>query len=52
MEHVNEKVEIKQINKHTLKQKLMSYKRTPGSFIVLLLVLLSAIITIGVLGFF
>lgn len=51
MEHVNEKVEIKQINKHTLKQKLMSYKRTPGSFIVLLLVLLSAIITIGVLGF-
>ena len=51
MEHVNEKVEIKQINKHTLKQKLMSYKRTPGSFIVLVLVLLSAIITIGVLGF-
>lgn len=51
MEHVNEKVEIKQISKHTLKQKLMSYKRTPGSFIVLLLVLLSAIITIGVLGF-
>lgn len=51
MEHVNEKVEIKQINKHTFKQKLMSYKRTPGSFIVLLLVLLSAIITIGVLGF-
>lgn len=51
MEHVNEKVEIKQINKHTLKQKLMSYKRTPGAFIVLLLVLLSAIITIGVLGF-
>lgn len=51
MEQVNEKVEIKQINKHTLKQKLMSYKRTPGSFIVLLLVLLSAIITIGVLGF-
>ena len=51
MKQVNEETQIKQINRHTFKQKLMAYKRTPGSFIVLLLVLLSAIITMTVLGF-
>lgn len=42
---------MEQINKHSFKQRLKSYKRTPGSFIVLLLVLLSSIITIASLAF-
>lgn len=38
-------------NQVTLGQKLKTYKRTPGSFIVMLLVMLSAIITFAVLIF-
>lgn len=38
-------------NEVTLKQKLKSYKRTPGSFLVMLLVMLSAILTFSVLIF-
>lgn len=38
-------------NQVTLGQKLKTYKRTPGSFIVMLLVMLSAIITFSVLIF-
>ena len=35
----------------SVKEKLKSYKRTPGSFIVMLLVLLAAIITFAALLF-
>lgn len=38
-------------NQVTLGQKMKTYKRTPGSFIVMLLVMLSAIITFAVLIF-
>ena len=38
-------------NQVTLGQKLKSYKRTPFSFLVMLLVLLSAVITFAVLIF-
>lgn len=38
-------------NKVTLGQKLKSYKRTPGSFLIMLLVMLSAILTFTVLIF-
>lgn len=38
-------------NRVTLGQKLKTYKRTPGSFVVMLLVLLSAILTFSVLIF-
>lgn len=38
-------------NKVTLGQKLKTYKRTPGSFLVMLLVMLSAILTFTVLIF-
>lgn len=38
-------------NQVTLKQKLKTYKRTPGSFIVMLLVMLSAVLTFTVLIF-
>lgn len=34
-----------------LRQRLMSYKKHPGSFLLLLLVLLSAVVTVGVLIF-
>lgn len=44
-------MDIKPINKQTFLQKLNSYKRSPISFILLLLVSLSATITILVLGF-
>lgn len=37
--------------KHTILQKLKSYKRTPGSFLVMLLVMLAAVITFAVLFF-
>lgn len=37
------------INRQTWKQRWLSYKRTPGSFIVLILVLLSAVFTLGIL---
>lgn len=36
-------------NKQTFWQKLKSYKQTPGSFVLLLLVLFSAVVTFGVL---
>lgn len=39
------------INRQTAKEKLKSYLRHPGSFAVLLLVLLSAAVTIGILIF-
>lgn len=39
------------MNKRTLKQKLRSYMRTPGSFIMMLLVMLSAVITFAALLF-
>lgn len=35
----------------SVKEKLKSYKRTPGSFIVMLLVLLAAILTFAALLF-
>ena len=38
-------------NTVTFKQKIKSYKRTPGSLIVMLLVMLSAILTFTVLIF-
>lgn len=38
-------------NEVTFKQKMKSYKRTPGSFVVMLLVMLSAILTFTVLIF-
>ncbi|MEG0570559.1 MAG: phosphate ABC transporter permease PstA [Oscillospiraceae bacterium] len=36
------------INKTSLKQRLKSYKRSPSSFILMILVVLSAVITLGV----
>ena len=42
---------IKAINKVTFKQQMLQYKNNPISFILLCLVLLSAIITVGVLLF-
>ena len=38
------------INRQTWKQRLKTYKRTPLSFVLLLLVCLSAVITVGVLA--
>ena len=38
-------------NEMTLKDKLKAYTRTPGSLIVMLLVMLSAILTFAVLIF-
>lgn len=47
-ENVNEVVpeKIDAMNRQTLKDRIASYKRTPGSFIVMLLVLLAAAITV------
>ena len=39
------------INKQSIKQRLKAYKDTPMSFILFLLVILSAVLTVGVLGF-
>lgn len=39
------------INKHTFAQKMKGYKAKPGSFIVMILVMLSAVITVGSLFF-
>ncbi len=39
------------INKQSIKQRLKAYKDTPMSFILFLLVILSAALTVGVLGF-
>lgn len=44
-------MEKKAINKRTFSQKMNSYKRNPLSFLLLLLVLLAATITVLVLGF-
>ncbi|SEW45243.1 phosphate ABC transporter permease PstA [[Clostridium] fimetarium] len=44
-------MEIKAINKRTFAQKMKSYKRSPLSFILLLLVVIACAITILVLGF-
>lgn len=41
---------IKAINKQGFKQKMKAYMKRPGSFILLILVLLAAVITVGVLG--
>ena len=38
-------------NDHNLRQKLREYKRTPGSFILMLLVMLCAAVTFAVLFF-
>ena len=43
--------EVKFINQSTWKQKLNTYKKHPGSFLMLLLVGLSAIATMGLLLF-
>lgn len=37
------------INKVTLKDRLLAYRKHPGSFLLLLLVLLAAVLTVGVL---
>ncbi len=42
--------QISYINKRSLGQKLKAYMKKPGSFILLILVLISAAITVGVLG--
>lgn len=39
------------VNRQTLAQKLKGYKSKPGSFIVMILVMLSAVITVGTLFF-
>ena len=41
---------IMAINEQSFKQKMKAYMRRPGSFILLILVLLAALITIGMLG--
>ena len=42
---------VKAINKVTFGQRLKAYKRSKLSFLLAVLVLFSAIITIGVLGY-
>lgn len=44
-------VPVNYINNQTLRQKLKNYRSKPGSFIVMILVMLSAIITVGALFF-
>jgi len=44
-------MEIKAINKRTFAQKMKSYKRSPLSFMLLLLVVISCTITVLILGF-
>lgn len=53
VENINEMIPEKSqaMNRQTLKDKLISYKRTPGSLAVMLLVLLAAGITIVALAF-
>ena len=43
---------IKQVNKVTRKQRFSSYKRTPLSLLLYLLVLISTVFTAGILIFF
>lgn len=45
----NKANEKKAINKVTLKDRLLAYRKHPGSFLLLLLVLLAAVLTVGVL---
>ncbi|MBU3804681.1 MAG: phosphate ABC transporter permease PstA [Candidatus Cellulosilyticum pullistercoris] len=47
---MSEQTVIKAINKQGFKQKMKAYMKRPGSFILLILVLLAAITTVGVLG--
>lgn len=49
--HLNEEKNVMSKNQVTLGQKLKTYKRTPGSFFVMLLVMLSAVLTFTVLIF-
>ena len=42
---------VNAINKQTFKQKMISYKKHPASFVLMLLVLLASVITVGVLLF-
>lgn len=49
MQQVDEPV-IMAINKQSFKQKMKAYMKRPGSFILLILVLLAALITVGMLG--
>lgn len=49
IQQVDEPV-IMAINEQSFKQKMKAYMRRPGSFILLILVLLAALITIGMLG--
>lgn len=43
--------EMDAINKQTFKQRMRAYKRRPLSFVLFILVMLSAAVTIGILGF-
>lgn len=47
--HSETAVPEKGINQQSFMQKLLSYKKHPGSFVILLLVLFSAVITVAVL---
>ena len=38
------------INRQTWKQRMRSYRRTPLSFVLFLLVCLSAVVTVGILA--
>ena len=48
---MSKQAEIKMVNKTTIGDKLKTYMKHPGSFIVMLLVMLAAIITFAVLIF-
>lgn len=47
---LNEFKEVKPINVMSFKDKIKTYKRKPLSFVLLILVTVSALITIGVLS--
>ena len=47
--NVENTAKIVGINHQTFRQKMASYKRHPGSLVVLLLTILAAVITVGVL---
>ena len=46
----NQNVPIKGINQQSIRQRLKGYLRTPGSFLLLICVLLAAVATVSVLG--
>ena len=48
---MSKQTDIKMVNKTTFSDKLKTYLKHPGSFIVMLLVLLAAVITFAVLIF-